>query len=375
MPIRDGINMSDEDAALYDEYKDGAEYHHRLQMIFKIKLNSLYGALSNKYFRFYNLLNGESTTATGREILFHQCGKVNERVFGIYDKDGEAVLAGDTDSCYFAINPEPGMTVEEIIAKADDVADYVNGTFQSFMREQFLCNEGFDNLIRCVREIVARRAILIKKKKYIFYVIDAEGHRCEKIKSTGVDIKKTTIPKPISKKLNEFIERLLKGEDWDADIAPDIVRFKNELETGGEADIGDDIMILGAPMGVKNIDKYTKDYKVKGDKATLPGHVAGSIHWNEMLKKHGDVTSPRIMSGMKIRVFYLTKKFGKFKNIAVPGDIEILPDWFVNEFVPIIDRKLQLQKLVDGPIKNIIKALGKEVPSNQTLVINQLLVF
>jgi hypothetical protein len=40
MPIREGVNMTDEDAALYDKYKDEEDYYDRLQYVYKIKLNS-----------------------------------------------------------------------------------------------------------------------------------------------------------------------------------------------------------------------------------------------------------------------------------------------------------------------------------------------
>jgi DNA polymerase elongation subunit (family B) len=39
-------------------------YYDRLQYVYKIKLNSLYGALTNLYFRFYDLRMGESTTGS-----------------------------------------------------------------------------------------------------------------------------------------------------------------------------------------------------------------------------------------------------------------------------------------------------------------------
>lgn len=335
----------------------------------------LYGALINKYFRFYNLSNGSSTTATGRNILTHQCAKINEFLTGKYDPRGKAILAGDTDSSYFSILPNDPTDIDAVIKKANDAGKYVNDSFQEFMQEQFLCNPGYDNLIKSVMEMVSDRCILIKKKKYIFHIIDSEGKRVDKIKSTGVDTKKTTIPKPISKKLNEFIDRLLKGEDWDVSIAPDIVQFKKELRTGTNLEIGNDIMILGAPIGVKNIESYTKKYSVEGLKANLPGHVAGAIHWNELLEQYGDRTSPKITSGMKIRVFYLTRTFGRFKNISVPGDIDELPNWFIDNFEPLIDKPLQLEKLVDGPIKNVIKAIGKLPPTEQSLLVSKLLVF
>jgi len=62
-------------------------YYDRLQYVYKIKLNSLYGALTNQYFRFYDLRMGESTTGTGRMILRHQCRKVGEILDGNYNFD------------------------------------------------------------------------------------------------------------------------------------------------------------------------------------------------------------------------------------------------------------------------------------------------
>lgn len=117
MPVRDKIEMSEEDALLYDEYKEKSEYYDRLQHVIKIKLNSLYGGLSNKYFRFYNLENGESTTATGRKILLHQCAQINKYITGIYDSNGEVVLAGDTDSV-------TGDTNIEINDKTKSIEDW-----------------------------------------------------------------------------------------------------------------------------------------------------------------------------------------------------------------------------------------------------------
>ena len=38
--IRDGIDMNEEDALLYDQYKNEYEYYHKLQFIKKILLNS-----------------------------------------------------------------------------------------------------------------------------------------------------------------------------------------------------------------------------------------------------------------------------------------------------------------------------------------------
>ena len=132
-------------------------------------------------------------------------------------------------------------------------------------------------------------------------------------------------------------------------------------------------MSIGLPKGIKNVEKYTKDLEVLGTGITLPGHVAASIHYNLCLEKYNDLVSPEIISGMKIKVFYLTSKYGRFKSIALPVDIEAVPSWFMEEY--IIDRDAQIKRLVDNPLLNIIKAIDKVVPTKQTQLNDSLLSF
>lgn len=338
-------------------------YYDKLQYVYKIKLNSFYGALTNKFFRFYDLRMGESTTGTGRMILRHQCAEANKILTGSYDPAGDAVIYGDTDSTYFGTWAEDK---KQAVMIADRVSDLINKSFPPFMRKTFLCKEEFDGIIQCGREIVSDRGIFVDKKRYILHLVDNEGDEVDKLKVMGLDTKKTTLPKDISVKLNKFVERLLKGEEWDT-IAEEIVAFKDYLETT------DDIMTIGLPKGVKGVEKYTNDMKVYGDGTRLPGHVAASIFYNICLEQFEDKDSMPIVSGMKIKVFYLSRTFGRFKSIAIPVDIEQIPKWFKSEFD--IDKKAHIERLVDNPLKNILKAIDKDVPSKQSLVNDSLLGF
>lgn len=76
---------------------DEAGYWDRVQMVRKIFLNSLYGALLNSYFTFYDQRFGQSVTLSGRVITKHMAKKANELIIGDYDF-GEVVIYGDTDS-------------------------------------------------------------------------------------------------------------------------------------------------------------------------------------------------------------------------------------------------------------------------------------
>lgn len=375
-----------------------AGYYDRLQYVYKIKLNSLYGALTNLYFRFYDLRLGESTTGSGRMILKHQCRTVAKLLEGTYNVDfplyatvkdamesdyteeearlialegpvfngkhqSDAVIYGDTDSTYFKTYTD---SPEEAILIADLIAEKVNNSFPEFMRQTFLCNPGYDTLIKAGREIVSPRGIFVEKKRYILWVTNLDGKTVDKMKVMGLDTKKTTLPAIVSKHLNKFIERFLKGESWES-ISHSIVDYKEELKNAS------DLMTIGMPKGVNGIEEYTNKYEVEGKGARLPGHVAASIHYNESLKKFNDKLSPPITSGTKIKVFYLIGDHGKFKSIAMPTDLEVVPRWFLEEFR--VDREAHIERLVDNPLNNILKAIGKEPPSKQSLLFDSLFEF
>ena len=362
------------------ELLEKSSYYDRLQYVYKIKLNSFYGALTNYYFRFFDLRMGESTTGTGRAILRHQIRKTAELLDGNYNinppldsesfaKSGgifpsESIIYGDTDSVYFKTH---GQNQKEATQIADAVADQVNASYQAFMQSAFLCNPGFDDIIKCGREVVSDRGIFVDKKRYVLHLVDLDGHIVDKMKIMGLELKKTTLPKPIAKKLSGYVERLLKGEDWDS-IAADIVDFKVQL------DETTDIMTIGLPKGVKGVEDYTKAWQLDG-KTRLPGHVSASIMWNNQLDEHSDKESMRITSNMKIKVFYLTRTFGRFKSIAVPTDLTTLPPWFMKNFLPIIDRDAQLQRLVNDTLQHIFTAINREVPTRQSMFVNELLEF
>lgn len=92
-----------------------------------------YGALTNYYFRFFDLRMGESTTGTGRAILRHQVRKVAEVLDGEYNinppldeesfiKSGgtfpsESIIYGDTDSCV-------GSTLVDINGSVDTIENH-----------------------------------------------------------------------------------------------------------------------------------------------------------------------------------------------------------------------------------------------------------
>ena len=286
-------------------------------------------------------------------------------VAGTHKFYGNGILLHNTDSTYFHTFTNNTEDAREV---GDAIADEVNKSFVPWMQETFLVTKEQAEIIRCGREIVADRGIFVMKKKYMLHLTDLDGYEVDKLKVMGLDTKRTTIPKAISIRLEKFIERLLRGETWD-EIEQDIVDYKKEILDD------DDILAIGIPSGINKLEAYTNDYEYDS-KTRLPGHVSAAILYNMMREEHNDKVSPAITSGMKIRRFYLKKPYGRFKAIALPTDMSIfeIPEWFSIEELEI-DKEEHMKKLVDGPITNVIKAIGEKAPTERSLAFKSVFEF
>jgi DNA polymerase elongation subunit (family B) len=202
------------------------EYWDKRQLVKKINLNSLYGAILNPGCRFFDKRIGQSTTLTGRAIARHMDAYVNECITGAYDHVGEAIIYGDTDSCYFSAYPvlqkeiEAGnMTWNREIAVQlyNSIADQVNDSFPGFMEQAFHVPREMGEVIRGGREIVASKGLFITKKRYAVMYYDKENKRVDthgspgKVKAMGLDLKRSDTPKIIQEFLSQILDEVLIG--------------------------------------------------------------------------------------------------------------------------------------------------------------------
>lgn len=346
------------------ECDEKASFYDRLQYVYKIKLNATYGATTNAHFRFFDLRLGQSTTGSGRAILQHMGSQVALLLDGKYDIHSDSIIYGDTDSCYFKTNAETfhdlnrEQQYDMAIKIADQIGKEVDNSFDTFCEQAFCIQPEFSGIVRCEREVVAKRGIFVTKKRYVLKLIDLDGYRVDKLKAMGLEMKKTTTPKIIRSFLEDVVNMILDGEKEWSEIDDFIVDYRKKVRTEYP------LVEIGLPKGVKNVEYYTGVYRVEGEKARLPGHVAASIHFNECLKRFGDKENSPIASGSKIKVFYLTKKYGKFKSIAFPTDLEQTPKWFDDNFE--CDRLKHESRLIDNNLSIIFDAIDRVVPTAQT---------
>ena len=340
---------------------DEREFLDNGQLVKKINLNSLYGAILNPGCRFFDKRIGQSTTLTGRAIAHHMDSFVNECITGTYDHVGDAVIYGDTDSVYFSAWPIVKKDVEagnmewnkEIcIQLYDAISDQLNDSWPAFMEQAFHVPRSNGVIIKGGRESIADRGLFITKKRYAINIFDLEGKRLDvegkqgKIKAMGLDLKRSDTPVVIQKFLMTLLTRVLAGAGRE-EIIEMIKSFKYDFKERPAWE-------KGSPKRVNNLTKYSAEEKKLG-RANMPGHVRAAMNWNSMKKMNSDNYSQSIIDGMKTIVCKLKSNPLNWTSIGYPTDELHIPQWFKD--LPFDDAAMEAT-VVDQKIDNLLHVLA-----------------
>ena len=346
--------------------KEDEEYWDKRQLVKKINLNSLYGAILNPGCRFFDKRIGQSTTLTGRSIAKHMDAYVNECITGRYDHVGESIIYGDTDSCYFTAYPVLKEEIEKgtmawnreiAVQLYNSIADQVNESFPGFMEQAFHVPREMGSVIRGGREIVASKGLFITKKRYAVMYYDKENKRVDthglpgKVKAMGLDLKRSDTPKVIQEFLSEILNDVLTGSTREQ-IIEKIRDFKYKFaeRPGWEK---------GSPKRVNNLTKYAAEEARLG-KANMPGHVRAAMNWNNLRRMNSDKYSMQIVDGMKTIVCKLKSNPLGWTSIGYPTDEQRLPTWFTE--LPFDDSEMEAT-VVDQKIDNLLSVLDWDLAS------------
>jgi len=344
------------------------EYWDKRQLVKKINLNSLYGAILNPGCRFFDKRIGQSTTLSGRQIVKHMSAEVNKIITGEYDHVGKAVIYGDTDSVYFSAWPMLKDDVaagnipwskENAIQLYDQIAEQANTTFPDFMAQAFHCPKTRSDIIAAGREIIAETGLFITKKRYAALVIDIEGFRTDvdgkpgKVKAMGLDLKRSDTPVFMQEFLSKLLMMVLLKEDEKV-ILDSISQFRKEFKDrpGFEK---------GSPKRANKIGYYQRLEEKQG-KANMPGHVRASINWNTLKRMNGDRYSQEIVDGMKVIVCKVKANPLGYTSVAYPTDELRIPEWFKE--LPF-DSEAMEETIIDNKLDNLIGVLDYDLESTK----------
>ena len=339
------------------ETPEDTAFWDKRQLVKKINLNSLYGAILNGGCRFFDKRIGQSTTLTGRIIAKHMDSYVNEAITGSYDHTGEAVIYGDTDSVYFSAWPAIKEEVEAgrmewnkdiCVQLYDQISDGVNESFPGFMERACHCPREMGAIIKGGREMVASKGLFIKKKRYAVLIYDLENKRLDvmgkpgKVKAMGLDLKRSDTPKVVQEFLSEILLDVLTGAERQS-VIDKVKAFKLQFAERPAWE-------KGTPKRVNNLTKYTAEEERLG-KANMPGHVRAAMNWNRLKKMHGDNYSMGIVDGMKTIVCKLKDNPLSITSVGYPIDEAHIPQWFKD--LPF-DDDLMETTIVDQKVENLL---------------------
>lgn len=329
------------------------------QLVKKINLNSLYGALLNPHCRFFDQRLGQSTTLTGRTIARHMAAQTNEVLTGDYDHTGKSIIYGDTDSVYFSAYPIYKENIENgefkwdkdtIIELYDTIGEEVNETFAAYMDRAHNCPEKYGRIIAAGREVVGEKGLFISKKRYGILVIDDEGTRMDvdgktgKLKVMGLEIKRSDTPEYMQDFLKKILTDTLEGAT-EQEVIEDIRAFRQKFRDMQPWE-------KGTPKRVNNLTKYTAAWKKTGQ--CKVGHVMAAINYNRLREMNKDQYSMEIVDGMKTIVCKLKANPLNIKSVAIPTDEKRIPEWYKD--LPFDNDEME-ETIITKKINNLLGTL------------------
>ena len=332
------------------------------QMAAKILMNSLYGAMGNVHFRYYDIRIAEGITMTGQLIIRSVANKLNEFINNeVKTKNVDYSFYADTDSTYITLGAlvarnMADKTKEQVVevldkyctkqieptisATCEDVSEYLN-TYQ--------------RKITFKREIIADRGIWIAKKRYAVNVYNSEGVSYDppKLKVLGMEIVRSSTPAPVRKALKEAVSiALTKDEET-------LKRYVAELEATWHSLDPEDIAF---PRGVNGIKEYSEPNSIfrKG----TPIHVRGALIYNHLVtSKELEKRYQLIQEGDKIKFLYLREP-NPFGTHVISFIGEVPPEFNLREY---IDYDTMFEKSFLDPLNSLLSCIGWKVKETASL--------
>ena len=333
-----------------------------LQMAMKIALNSAYGAVGNRYFRYYDLRIAEGITLSGQLSIRWMANKLNafmNKTLKTEDKD--FVIGIDTDSIYLSLEDLveqtcKGKSTEEKIQYMDKACNKIIEPFiDNGYKELAEYMNAYDQKMFMKREVLADKAIWVAKKRYILNVHNSEGvqYAQPKIKVSGLEMVKSSTPSVVRTKLHESLKVILHEDQ--AALHKFVADYKTKFFKLPVEDIA-------FPRSVSAIKEYSGSNTIyrKG----TPIHVRGALLYNHYIKEYGLTKKYQpIGNGDKIKFVYV-KKGNPFNENVIAFSNDLPKQFGLHDF---IDYDLQFEKVFLDAVQIVVEPLGWHAEEQATL--------
>lgn len=333
------------------------------QLTDKLSINSLYGALGQRYFPLFNESIAAAITGNGRFFIKLLANNIEDKLQSMISNKSSYVIYNDTDSCYFSIDPfiEKYCSNKSILEKTEFADRFYKKVIEEVVQEtiktfSFYLNAYDPKHIGADREIIADSALFVAKKKYTARVRDEEGKRYPEdkpyLKVMGLEISQGGTAVFAKKYLKEAIPVILDKsttelKDWFSEV-----RNKYAEEH---------LYSIAKTIGVSKLKDPNWGKIIGGRRVSIPFGSKTCIASNKyIIDNNLEEEYPLIEPGSKVKVLYLSKPnpLGNTEAFAFESGK------FADLFKDYIDRDKTFDKFFVSPLENMVKALNIDLSKN-----------
>lgn len=357
-----------------DNIKTKIKQFDALQISLKLVLNATYGILSAPHSRYFNQDIAEAITSCGRYTVLQGEKFVNKLLnspndelinmissWGTYNHDkktNDFVIYLDTDSLFLNLglfldcnigtdwrknNDEDIKTLIRNISSV--IQHYVNEhIYRDVQRKSYNSNEEKFRIV-FKQEMIAKTGLMVKKKRYGFYLVEEDKAPKDKVYTKGLETVRSDTPEIIRPMLKDIMNMILKVST-DEELMDKIDKCKDILKkcTPNE---------LAVNIGVHQIGEYL-DEDDEAKKGT-PWHVKGIANYRKLLEIMGLTDKYEdVIDETKVKVVYVKK------NPFLVDMISFL-DW-PKEFDEIlqVDYEKMIEKYFIAKVEILVNPMNKK---------------
>ena len=327
------------------------------QLAIKILLNSLYCALGNKHFHYFDIRLAEGVTLSGQLAIQWAEKAMNAAMNKLLQSEKDYVVAIDTDSLYVNFGPlVKKLSPANPVFFLDKICkEHFEPILQKAYEKLFKNMNAHKNRMVMAREGISDSGIWTAKKRYILNVHNNEGiqYKEPKLKIMGIEAINSSTPEVVRDKFKKAFNLIISGTEAEAQRF--IQDFRNEFKTLNPEQVA-------FPRRVSNITDW-HDHKTIYKKS-CPIHVRGSLLFNKYLKYNKlQQQYELITNGSRIKFCYLKLPNPIKENViafqdALPKELKLHN---------YIDYDLQFNKTFIEPLNLILHSIGWSAEEQTTL--------